>query len=38
MNRFLSGLATLAVSAAISLPVHAQTQPAAAQPAAQTKR
>ena len=35
MNRFLSGLAALAVSAMISLPVHAQSQPAAAQPQAQ---
>ena len=35
MNRFLSGLAALAVSATISLPVHAQSQPASAQPQAQ---
>ena len=35
MNRFLSGLAALAVTAMISLPVHAQSQPAAAQPPAQ---
>src|SRR4029450_11134919 len=37
MNRFLSGLAVLAVSAMISLPVHAQSQPASAQPQAQKK-
>ena len=35
MNGFLSGLAALAVTAMISLPVHAPTQPAAAQPQAQ---
>ena len=36
MNRFLTGLAALAVSAMISLPLHAQTQPAAAQPQTKT--
>ena len=35
MNRFLLGLAALAVSAMISLPAHAQSQPASAQPQAQ---
>ena len=35
MNRFLSGLAALAVLAMISSTVHAQSQPASAQPQAQ---